>query len=99
MRKTLITSGNRAASASVYLNDHGTTNYCHQRSGPSRLAGTDPSNSDTATAVCVGCVCACVRAAACARVCVRPFVRTLVRASVRSCVRDMFALYHGGKGR
>ena len=39
---------------------------CHQRSGPSRLAGTDPSNSDTATMVCVwGCVCTrsheCVR--------------------------------------
>ena len=39
------------------------TSYCHQRSGLSRLAGTDPSNSDTATAVCVGSV--CVRAGAC----------------------------------
>ena len=60
------------------------TNYCHQRSGPSRLAGTDPSNSDTATAVCVwgG---ASVRAGACACVCVRP--------SVRVCVRDVVAIY------
>ena len=54
-----------------------------ERSGPSRLAGTDPSNSDTATAVCVcvGGVCALIRAGACARVC------------VRSCVRDVFATY------
>ena len=49
------------------------TSYCHQRSGPSRLAGTDPSNSDTATAVCGG-MC----------VCVHTFAR--VRASIRACV-------------
>ena len=31
------------------------TSYCHQRSGPSRLAGTDPTNSDTyGTATGVG---------------------------------------------
>ena len=55
------------------------TSYCHQRSGPSRLAGTDLSNSDTATAVCVGGGgggCTRVRAGAC----VRPFVRACVRA-------------------
>ena len=36
------------------------TSHCRQQSGPSRLAGRDPSNSDTATAVFVwgggGCV-------------------------------------------
>ena len=45
------------------------TSSCHQRSEPSRLAGTDPSNSDTA--VCVvgggGGGCARVRAGACVR--------------------------------
>ena len=46
------------------------TSYCHQRSGPSRLAGTDPSNSDTATAVCVCGVCARVaRVRSCVCVC------------------------------
>ena len=54
---------------------------CREQSvvGPLRLAGTDPSNSDTATAACVGCV--CTRS--------RGFVRTRVRA----CVRDLFAIY------
>ena len=60
------------------------TSYCHQRSGKSRLAGTDPSNSDTATAVWGGGG-AHVRVGACARMCVRPFVR--------ACVQDMFAIY------
>ena len=78
------------------------TSYCHQRSGPSRLAGTDPSNSDTVTAVCVlgewararagtcarSCVCACVRACVCA--CVRVCVCACV--CVRACVRG-FAIY------
>ena len=70
--------GNRAASASVYFNGQRPA-ICHQRSRSSRLFGTDPSNSDTATAVCVCGVCvhvfARVRAHACVRACVRPFVR------------------------
>ena len=74
------------------------TSYCHQRSGPSRMAGTDPWNSDTATAVCVGvCVRSRVRAGAGARVCacacVGASVRAFVRACDRACVRDVFAIY------
>ena len=83
-RKHSKPRGNRTASASVYFNDQRpATSYCHQRSGTSQLAGTDPSNSDTATCVCEGVVCARIRAGACA--CVRPFVRV--------CVRDVFAIY------
>ena len=55
------------------------TSYCHQRSGPSLLADTDPSNSDTTMFVCVGRVCARVREGACACMC--------------AFVRDVFAIY------
>ena len=80
MRKTLKTSGKPGCQC---LFQWPATSYYHQRSGPSPLVGTDPSNSDTVTAVCVsvGDVCARVRAGACARMCVRP------------CVRDVFAIY------
>ena len=44
------------------------TSYCHQRSGPSLLADTDPLNSDTTMCVCArvregawACMCAFVR--------------------------------------
>ena len=85
MRKTLKTSGKPGRQCQC-LFQRPATSYCHQRSGPSRLAGTDPSNSDTATAVCVcgGGGCARVRAGASARVC--------VRACVHACVRA-FAMY------
>ena len=74
---------NRTASASVYFNGQ-PASYCHQRSGPSRLAGTDPSNSDTAGA---GAVCVC-------GVCVHAFVRVHAHACacVRPFVRDVFAI-------
>ena len=52
MRKTLKTSGKPGRQCQC-LFQWPATSYCHQRSGPSRLAGTDPSNRDT-TAVCVG---------------------------------------------
>ena len=92
MRKTLKTSGKPGRQCEC-LFQLPATSYCHQRSGPSRLTGTDPSNSDTATAVCV-CVgggCAHVRAGEC----VRPFVRACVHACVRvcACVRDVFEIY------
>ena len=51
MRKTL---GETGPPVPVFISMASTTSNCHQRSGPLRLAGTDPSNSDTATAVCVG---------------------------------------------
>ena len=57
--------GNRAASASVYLNG--------QRPAIATAGWHRPI--DTATAVCVCGVCARVRAGACARMCVRLFVR------------------------
>ena len=60
------------------------TSYCHQRSGPSRLAGTDPSNTDTATAVCVCGWCVCPRSRGCVRTRVRPSVRPFVRACMRA---------------
>ena len=62
------------------------TSYCHQRSGPSRLAGTDPSNNDTATAVVVGG--GVGGGGVCARVWTRSHgcMRTRVRACVRACV-------------
>ena len=55
--------------------------YCHKRSGPSRLVGTYPSNSNFGDGgVCVGgCVFARVHSHAC--VC------------IRSCMRDVFAIY------
>ena len=83
MGKTLKTSGEPGRRCQC-LFQWPATSYCHQRSGPSRLAGTDSSNSDTVTAVCVcgGGGCIYVRAGACARVC----VRTRVRACVRACV-------------
>ena len=76
MRKTLKTSGKPGRPCQC-LFQWPATSYCHQPSGPSRLAGKDPSNIDTATAVgvCGG--------GGCAR----------VRASVRACVRDVFAIY------
>ena len=77
MRKTLKTSGKPGRQCQC-LFQWPAISYCHQRSGPSRLAGTDPSNSDTATAVCVG-----------GGVC----VRTSVRACVHACVRDVFAIH------
>ena len=67
MRKTLKPRGNRAASASVYFNGQRATSYCHQRSGPSRLAGTYPSNSNTATCVGGGGVNARVSVRSCVR--------------------------------
>ena len=51
MRKTLKTSGKPGRQCQG-LFQWPATSYYHQRSGPSRLSGTDPSNSDTA--VCVG---------------------------------------------
>ena len=63
--------------------------YCHQRSGPSRLAGTDPSNSDTATAVCVCggvCVCVCVCARVCAGACTSVCMCACVRPFVHACM-------------
>ena len=58
MRKTLKSSGKPGRQC---IFQWPATSYCHQRSGPSRLAGTDTSNSDT-TAVCVwGSVHACAR--------------------------------------
>ena len=67
MRKTLKTSGKPGRQCQCLFQWPAIT-YCHQRSGPSRLAGTDPSNSDTATAagVCVG-VYAFARVRACVR--------------------------------
>ena len=53
---------------------------------PSRLAGTYPSSSDTATAVCVFWGCARVRA-------VRAYARACVRACVRASVHGVFAIY------
>ena len=59
MRKILKTSGETGAGRQC-LFQWPATSYCHQRNGPSRLAGTDLSNSDTATAVYVwrggGCI-------------------------------------------
>ena len=71
-KKTLETSGKPGRQCQC-LFQWPATSYCHQQSGPSRLAGTDPSNSDTATTVCAGWgvhafarvrahACACVRA-------------------------------------
>ena len=79
MRKTLKTSGKPGRQCQC-LFQWPATSYYHQRSGPSRLAGTDPSNSDTATAVCV-----CMRTRRC--------VCRHVRASVRLCVRNVIAIY------
>ena len=62
MRKKLKTSGKPGRQCQC-LFQWPATSYCHQGSGPSRLAGTDPSNSDTATAVC-GLVGVCVHASA-----------------------------------
>ena len=77
IRKTLKTSGKPGRQCHC-LFQWPSTSYCHQRSGPSRLAGTDPPNSDTATAVCVWGVCARVRAGACAVcACVRSWVMCL----------------------
>ena len=66
MRKTLKTSGKPGRQCQCLL-QWPATSYCHQRSGPSRLSGTDQSNSDTATAMygCGG------GGGWCARVCVR----------------------------
>ena len=78
MRKTLKTSGKPSRQC---LFQWPATSYCHQRSGPSRLAGTHPWNSDTATAVCVcgggGGVHAFVRVRAHACACVRSCVMCL----------------------
>ena len=76
MRKTLKTSGKPGRQCSFQWP---AASYCHERSGPSRLAGTDQSISDTATAVCVcgGCV----------------YAFTRVRAHACDCVRDVFAIY------
>ena len=79
MRKTLKTSG-KPGRRCQGLFQWPATSYYHQRSGPSRLADTDPSNSDTATAVCVS---------GGARVRVRASVRRFVRARAR----DVFAIY------
>ena len=84
MRKTLKTSEKPGRQCQC-LFQWQATSYCHQRNGPSRLAGTDPSNSDTATAVCVcvwvgGARVARVRAHACS------CVRTCVRVCVCACV-------------
>ena len=79
MRKTLKISGKPGGQCQC-LFQWPATSHCHQRSGPTRLAVTDPSNSDTATYVC-----ACVRAGACARMC--------VHACMHACVRDVFAIY------
>ena len=89
MRKTPKTSGKPGRQCQCLFR-WPAASYCHQRSGPSRLAGTYPSNSDTATAVCVGCVCALVRACACVCSC----LRSCVRACMRACVRDVFAIYN-----
>ena len=67
MRKTLKTLGKPGRQC---LFQWPATSYCHQRSGPSRLAGTDTSNSDTVT-------CVHVRVGACARVCVHTCVMRL----------------------
>ena len=75
MRKILKTSGKPGRQCQC-LFQLPATSYYHQRSGPSRLAGTDPSNSDTATAVCGSGGGARVRVGACARV--RPSVRARV---------------------
>ena len=95
--KTLKTSGKPGRQCHC-LFQWPATSYCHLWSGLSPLIGTDPSNSDTATAVCVGGGCERVRAGACARVnafarvrahacaCVRPFVRACVRGWVLACV-------------
>ena len=84
MRKTLKTSGKPGRQCQC-LFQWPATSYCHQRTGPSRLAGTDPSNGDTATAVCV-----CVWG-----MCVHAFarVRACVYSCVRACVCDVFAIY------
>ena len=92
MRKTLKTLGKPGRQCQC-LFQWPVTSCCNQQSGPSRLAGTDPSNSDTATAVCGGGV-VCTRSRGClrtrVRACVRPFgcacVRPRVRASVRAYV-------------
>ena len=98
--KTLKTSG-KPGRQCQRLFQWPSTSYCHQRSGASRLAGTDPSNSDTAVCVWGGGVCGlvragalarvrsrgCVRAGAFARVRLRGCVRTHVHACIRSCKR------------
>ena len=64
MRKTLKTSWKPGRQCQC-LFQWPAASYCHQRSGPSRLAGTDPWNSDTATLYAFARVrahaCACVR--------------------------------------
>ena len=82
MRKTLKTSG-KPGSQCQCLFQWPATSYCHQRSGPSWLAGTDPSNSDTAVCVCGG-------------VCVHAFARVRAHACacMRPCMRDVFAIYN-----
>ena len=70
-----ILGGNLAASATVYFKGQ---RPAIVTSGAARH-GWLASNSDTATAMCVGC--AGVR------------VREHVRACTRSCVREVFAIY------
>ena len=72
MQKSLKTSGNRAAraTASVYFNGQRPAIVTSGAGRRERLADTDPSNSDTATAVCVHAF-----ARMDARTRVRPFVR------------------------
>ena len=89
-RKQSNPRGNRAASASVVF-QWPVTSHCRQRSGPSLLGATDPSNSDNLNDGDGGvCVCVCVhafsrvRTHACA--CVRACVCACVRACVRACV-------------
>ena len=88
-RKTLKTSGKPDRQCKC-LFQWPATNFCHQRSGPSRLAGTDPSNSDMVTAVCV-CARVCMGACTCTHVHVS--VRACVHGCVRACVPDVFAIY------
>ena len=78
MRKTLKTSGKPGRQCQC-LFQWPATSYYHQRSGPSRLAGTDPSNGDTATCVSGGGVYAFAWVSAHACASVRPFVPARVR--------------------
>ena len=93
MRKTLKTSGKPGHQCQC-LFQWPAISYCHKRSGPSRLSNTDPSNSDTATAVCVwGGV--CTRSRGCVRTRVRPFIRACMRACVM-CLQYTIIIFDPG---